>query len=433
MVSMKKKFYMKPWLFLLCFLACWCHMTGETNKGFFFSGAFYQDWMGIKSEDRDLYHRLSSRLKLTLWNKPGDGWTVYMDIRNRYTLGDQGNNQLVIYDARISYDGLKSRLFFSLGQMNLYDTTGIGELTGGVIGFKLSKYLSLGGYAGLEPDIYNTEWDTDYNKFGFFIRYIGTGARQLSLSFNRVGFGNETERLFLYSSLLLPVQRVFVLYGNLEYELDSKVNSEDRLSRLFLNARVNLSKYIDITANFSSGRGLDYHRFLLEQSRDPTIQNNEIERFYYNRTYGARLSIKPTKSIRVFVARRESELMDKGIKNHITRFGLSLANLLQTGIFLYGSYNMNRGDASESDSYYICASRRFGKLSWSLSFANYYNGVRISGEGVPEIFHLSDRQTISTNLFLVLNRSLALSLDYAYSAQGENPEHQLFIRFIYRR
>ena len=61
------------------------------------------------------------RLKLTLWNKPGDGWTVYMDIRNRYTLGDQGKNQLVIYDARISYDGLKSRLFFSLGQMNLYD------------------------------------------------------------------------------------------------------------------------------------------------------------------------------------------------------------------------------------------------------------------------------------------------------------------------
>lgn len=424
---------MKAWLLFICVLYCWGHMAGETNKGFFFRGAFYQDWMGIKSEDSDLYQRLSSRLKLTLWNKPGDGWTVYMDIRNRCTLGDQGKNQLVIYDARISYDALKSRLFFSLGQMNLYDTAGIGELTGGVLGYKLNKYLSLGGYAGLEPDIYSTEWDTDYNKFGFFIRYIGTGARQFSLSFNRVGFGSETERLFLYSSLLLPVKRVFVLYGNLEYELDSKVNSEDRLSRLFLNARVNLSRYIDVTANFSSGRGLDYHRFLLEQSQDPTIQNNEIERFYYNRTYGARLSIKPAKSIRVFVGRRESESMDKGIKNHTTRFGLSLANLLKTGIFLYGSYNMNRGDASESDSYYISASRRFGKLSWSLSFANYYNGVRISGEGVPEIFHLPDRQTISTNFFLVLGRSLALSLDYAYSAQEENPEHQLFVRFIYRR
>lgn len=426
-------FNMKPWLLFMYFLSCWFHMAGETNNGFFFRGAFYQDWMGIKSEDSDLYHRLSSRLKLTLWNKPGDGWTVYMDIRNRYTPGDKGNNQLIIYDARISYDGLKSRLFFSLGQMNLYDTAGIGELTGGVVGYKFSKYLSLGGYAGLEPDIYNTKWEADYNKFGFFIRYLGPGAKQFALSFNRVGFGNETERLFLYSSLLLPVQRVFVLYGNLEYELDSKVNSEDRLSRLFLNVRVNLSKYIDITANFSSGRGLDYHRFLLEKSQDPTIQNNEIERFYYNRTYGARLSIKPTKSIRVFVGRRESELMDKGIKNHTTRFGLSLANLLKTGIFLYGSYNMNRGDASESDSYYISASRRFGKLSWSLSFANYYNGVRISGDGIPEIFHLPDRQTISTNLFLVLSRFLALSLDYAYCAQKENPEHQLFVRFIYRR
>ena len=104
MVSMRKKLNMKPWLLFIFVLSCWCHMVGETNKGFFFRGAFYQDWMGIKSEDSDLYHRLSSRLKLTFWNKPGDGWTVYMDIRNRYTLGDQGNNQLIIYDTHISYN-----------------------------------------------------------------------------------------------------------------------------------------------------------------------------------------------------------------------------------------------------------------------------------------------------------------------------------------
>ncbi|UCH98047.1 MAG: hypothetical protein JSV88_14665 [Candidatus Aminicenantes bacterium] len=424
---------MGKWLLLFCFLSWGVHMAGETNKSFFFRGAFYQDWMGIKSEGSDFYNRLSSRLKLTFWNKPGDGWTVYMDIRNRYTPGDKGNNQLIIYDTHISFNRLKSRLFLSLGQMNLYDTAGIGELTGAVIGYKLSKYLSLGGYAGLEPDIYNTKWDTDYNKFGFFIRFMGSGAKQFSLSFNRVGFGNKTERQFIYSSLLLPIQRLFVLYGILEYELHPGIKSEDRLSRLFLNARVNLGKYIDVTANFSSGRGLDYHRYLLDQSRHPTIQNSEIERFYYNKTYGARLSIKPIKSIRVFAEKRESELIDKGIKNHTTRFGISLANVLKTGIFLYGSFNINRGDASESDSYYISAARNFGKLSWSLSFANYYHGVRITGEGMPEIFHLPDRQTISTNLFLVLSRSFAVSFDYAYSAQEENPDHQFFVRIIFRR
>jgi hypothetical protein len=433
MVMTKKMVSMKKWFLFLCVLFCSIGISGDTANTFFFRGAFYQDWMGLKNEDTDLYSRLSSRLKLTLFNKPGDGWTVCIDIRNRYTLGDKGKNQLIVYNAHISYNRMKRRLFFSLGQMNLYDTAGIGELTGGVIGYKLSKYLSLGGYAGLEPDIYNTRWDTDYNKYGFFIRYLGPGARQFSVSFNHVGFNQKTERQFLYTRLLLPVQRLFVLYGNMEYELNKKIKSEDRLSRLFLNARVNLSKYFDVTAHFSSGRGLDYHGFLLEQSQDPTIQNSEIERYYYNETYGVRLSFKPTKRIRLFAAKRESERIDKGIKNHSTRFGLSLTNLLKSGISIYGSFNMNRGDSSESDSYYISASRYFGKLSCSLSFANFYNGVRITGEGTPQVFHLPDRQTLSTNFFLVLSRSLAIALDYAYSYQKENKDHQFFVRVILRK
>jgi hypothetical protein len=424
---------MKKWFLFLCILCCCIGIFGNSSGEFFLRGTFYQDWMGLKSEDTDLYSRLSSRLKLTFLNQPGDGWTVFIDIRDRYTLGERGQNQLIIYNAYISYNRLERRLFLSLGQMNLYDTAGIGELTGGVIGYKLSKYLSLGGYAGLEPDIYNARWDTDYNKYGFFIRYIGSGARQFSVSFNHIGFNSKTERQFLYSSLLLPIQRLVVLYGNVEYELNKIIKNEDRLSRLFLNARFNLSRYVDITANFSSGRGLDYHGFLLEQSQDPTIQNSEIERYYYNETYGIRLSIKPTKSIRVFAAKRESELIDKGIKNHTTRFGISLTNFLKSGISIYGSFNMNRGDSSESDTYYISASRYFGKLSCSLSFANFYNGVRITGEGTPQVFHLPDRQTLSTNFFLILSRSLAIALDYAFSYQNENSDHQFFIRMILRK
>ena len=426
---------MKKWLLVLYILLCCLPISGETKKEFFLRGAFYQDWMGLKSEDSDLYNRLSSRLKLTFLNKPGDGWTVFMDVRNRHTLGDKGKNQLIIYDARISFNRLKSRLFFSLGQMNLYDTAGIGALTGGVIGFKLNKYLSLGGYAGLEPDIYNSKWDTRYNKFGLFVRFLGPGAKQFSLSFNRVGFNGKTERQFLYTTLLLPIQRLFVLYGNLEYELNNSIKREDRLSRFFLNARVNLTKYVDITGNFSSGRGLDYHRFLLQRSQDPTVQNSEIERYYYNETYGVRLSLKPVKGVRVFAAKRESELKDRAIKNHTTRFGMSLTNLLKSGVSIYGSFNMNRGDSSESDSYYVSASRSFGKLTWGVNFANVYNGVRISGEGTPQVFHLADRQTLSTNLFLVLSRSFALSLDYAYSYQKENEtgDHQFFVRMILRK
>ena len=420
-------------LFLLFFLLFCLYGSGDTGKTFYLRGAFYQDWLGIKYQDNDLYSRLSSRLKLTFWNKPGEGWTAFVDVRDRYNLSYGNKNQLIVYDARVSYDRLNRKLFFSLGQMNLYNTAGIGELTGGIAGYKINKYLSAGGYAGLEPDIYNARLDAKHNKFGVFFRYIGPGAKQFSLSFNRLQFDGQTERQFLYSNVLFPFKRLFVLYGNIEYELDNKTKKEDRLSHMFLNTRVNVTKYADITVNFSSGKGLDYHQFLLELSQNPTIANSEIERYYYNETYGIRLSVKPVKNMRLFASRRESQLKDLEIMNHTTRFGLSMTNILKTGVSVYGNYSRNRGDSSESDSYYFSASRNFGKLSFSLNFADYYNGVRLSTGGIPEVFYIPDRKTLSTNLFYILNRSLAFSLEYAYSYEKDNAEHQFFIRAIYRR
>lgn len=424
-------------ILLMGLILCCIGLYAGSGEPFFWRAALYQDFLGFKSEGVDLYSRLSSRLQLTLWHKPGDGWTVSIDVRSRNTLGDKGKSQWIIYDARLSYDRQKSRLFLSLGQMNLYDTAGIGELTGAVIAYKPSRYLSLGGYGGLEPDLYNTTWDTGANKFGLFVRYAGPAARQFALSLNRLGYDGKTERQYLYSSLLFPFKHLFVLYGNVEYELGSRIKSADRLSRLFLNARLNLSQYIDITANYSSGRGLDFRRFLLEQSQDPDLQNGstEIERYYYNEVYGVRLSIKPTRNVRLYIAKRESERKDRGIENHTLQLGLSLFDILKSGISLYGNYNMNRGDASESDAYYVSVSRSFSRLSLALSFANTFNGVRFVGEGTPQVFHLPERKTISADLSLVLSRALVLALDYAYSteAQGGDRAHQFFIRVIFRK
>jgi len=426
---------MKVWisLIILSMGAGLFGMAAESKEPFYIRGAFYQDWMGYKQGDNDFYSRLSNRLKLTLFNRPGEGWSVHVDLRNRTTLGEGGKSQVIVYDARLSFQSQKSKLFVSLGQMNLYDSSGIGQLTGGLAGVKVSKYLSFGGYAGLEPDIYNTKWDFDYRKLGAFVRYVGPGARQFTLSYNRLQYGSKEERQYIYSSLLLPVEGVVVLYGNLEYEMGVGVKAEDRLSRLFLNGRFDLSKYVDITANYSSGRGLDYHQFLLEQSQSPTLQQSDIERFYYSGTYGVRVSVKPVKGWRLYGERRESQQKDRDIRNHTSRFGFSASNILASGVSLYANYTLNRGDTSESDSYYVSASRSFGRISTSISFANYYNGVRFLDDGSAQIFHLPDQQTISADVFMAVNRSLALAMQYAYTGGTDSANHQVYLRVIYRK
>jgi hypothetical protein len=434
-MDLKKGVNMKKALLLMFMLLNVSLAAEESVKTFYWRGALYQDWMGFMSGSEELFSRLSTRLNLTLWNKPGSGWTVSLDMRNRFASGEGVENRFIIYNARLAYDSLRSKFFMSLGLMNLYDTAGIGQLAGIMAGYKLSRFLSAGAYGGLENDIYSGKLGLNYQKFGIFTRYLGSGARQFAVSCNLVRFENKVERLFVYSSLLLPLGKFLIIYGNGEYELNGGTAAADRLARLFVNARVNLTSYADVTASYSSGRGMDYHQFLLEQSQDPGSQHGEIERFYYNNSYGLRFSLTPLKHLRFHVSRQESELRDAGIKNHTTGFGLSAGNIFRSGISLYGNYNLNRGDSSEADTYYLSAARDFGKLTVNLSYANFFNGVRFSAAGTPQIIRieLPKQQTFSGDLFLALNPTVAVSLNYSYMYQTDYSDHQFFVRIIFRK
>jgi hypothetical protein len=426
---------MKKILLLMFLLLSISGIAEEKGKMFYWRGALYQDWMGFMNGGDELFSRLSTRLNLTLWNQPGSGWTVFLDVRNRFASGEGSENRLLIYDARLAYDSPRSNIFFSLGQMNLYDTAGIGQLAGIMAGYKFGRFLSAGAYGGLQNDVYTDQLSFNYQKFGIFARYIGSGAKQFAISYNLVRFENQSERQFLYSSLLLPLGRFLIIYGNGEYELNGNTAAADRLSHLFINARANLSHYADITASYSSGRGMDYHQFILEQSQDPGSHNDEIERFYYNKTYGVRFSLTPIKSLRFHISRQESQLQDAGIQNHTTGFGFSASDILHTGISLYGNYNLNRGDSSEADTYYLSAARNFGKLAVNLSYANFFHGVRFSANGTPQVVRveLPRQQTFSGDLFLALNRTIAFALNYSYVYQAEYSDHQFFVRLMLRK
>ena len=431
----KKGRDMKKWSLLLILLVTVAGMAAESGKTFFWQSALYQDWMGFINGSDELFSRLSTRLNLIFWNRPGSGWTVFLDARNRFASGEGAENRLLIYDAHLAFDSLRSNFIISLGQMNLYDTAGIGQLAGVMAGYKFGRYLAAGAYGGLANDIYSGKLSSAYQKYGLFARYLGPGARQFSLSYNQVRFDKQNERQFVYTSLLLPLGRFLMVFGNGEYELGGNTASADRLSRLFINARANLTRYADITASYSSGRGMDYHQLLLEQSQDPGLRNSEIERFYYNKTYGVRLSFTPLQNLRFHLSRQESEQQDAGIRNHTTGFGFAAGDILHSRISLYGNYNLNRGDASEADTYYLSAARNFGKISVNLSYANFFNAVRFSAGGTPQVvrIELPKQQTFSGDLFLALNRTLAVALDYSYVYQADYSEHQFFIRLILRK
>lgn len=417
---------------LLCILVS--GSSGQKlQKEFYLRGALYFDWFGAKYEQSPFFHQLSTRLRLEMVNRPGEGWTFLLDTRGRVRMDGNRGNQFIVYDARILFDKPETPFFLSLGQMNLYDTAGIGQVMGGLVGYKIGRDLLLGGYGGLESSIYVDRLENDYRKYGLFARYQGSYGRRFSLSYNQIRYKGSTERQHIYASLMWPVVKVFAFYGNLEYELASNVQSADRLSRLFLNARWDPVRMVDVTAFYSSGRGLDYHRYLLERSQDPTLNNAELERFYYSSQYGMRLSLKPGRNLRFMLSRMESEQMDMDVRNHSWRLAASAGDIFRSGITLYGNYAWNRGEMSESDSYYAALSKDFGRISWHISFANTFNGVRYDHRSeTPEVIRLNDYETLATQFFIPISRMFAASVEYEYLLQKDSDQHLVFLRLIIR-
>lgn len=394
-------------------------------------GRLYSDWFSIRTGSQ-FVNQLSNRVRMEL-GEPGLGWSARFDFRDRVTFGDFSSHRISFYDARISFDDIRHPLYASFGQMNLYDTAGIGELLGGVFGVRPSPRLLVGGYGGLRPDLYRTDIDPSFQKYGLFARYIGPKAQTFSGSFNQVRYSGETERSYLYFNGLTHAGNRAVLYGNVELELGSHIRSADRVSRTFLNARVDVNRRIDFIANYSAGKGLDFHRYLLERAQDPLGDRNELERFYYNTQYGVRLRYRLSDNWRLFVGQRISERRDLSIQNRTTQLGLSASRVRDLGISLYANYNINRGDDSESDSFYASISKTLGRHSWSTSYSTSFNGLRFNtSEGLPEVIHLASRSTLFNELFLVINRALALSFQYEHTFGLAEGEDHFFVRLILR-
>lgn len=403
------------------------------SASFYDKGTIYLDWTGARYPEGVYFNQVSTRIRFDLINPPGQGWTLRLDGRDRLGIRARATNQVILYDARLTYDKPGSVFYLSIGQMNLYDTAGIGALLGAVAAVKIGPDFMAGAFGGLESTPYVERLESRYYKAGAFVRWLGAQGRTAGLTFNQLWFDGATERRFAYGNLFFPWRKVLVVYGDAEYELGSHVAGTNRLSRLFGNIRLDLGPWADVTASYSSGKGLDFHRYLVEASQDPTLFNQDIERFYYSNYYGVQLSLKPVKGLRLSVTRQESRQRDLGFVNHTWRVGASAWNFLWRGLSFVGNYSFNRGSLSESDSYYVSLAKDFGAFSVNASYSNTFKGLRFDpATGEPLPLSVADSRNVAIGTLVRLGRGLSAQVEYGGFLQSGQNEHFLFVRFIYR-
>jgi hypothetical protein len=177
---------------------------------FYQKATIYLDWNGSRYSDGVFFNQASARIKFDLIEPPGQGWTLALDARDRVGIRGRATNQLILYSARLTFDKPGSRFVLSVGQMNLYETAGIGSLLGGMAGFKLGRDVLVGAFGGLESTPYIERLDTKYIKAGAFVRWLGPQGRTVGLTFNHLRYNGSVERQYAYANAFLPVRKFFV-------------------------------------------------------------------------------------------------------------------------------------------------------------------------------------------------------------------------------
>ncbi|MCX6568569.1 MAG: hypothetical protein NT147_05915, partial [Candidatus Aminicenantes bacterium] len=97
----------KPGIVLLgaALLISGTRLAGQSSgSSFYQKGTIYLDWNGSRYSDGTLFNQVSVRFRFDLINRPGQGWTLTLDARDRVGIRAATTNQAILYNARLTFD-----------------------------------------------------------------------------------------------------------------------------------------------------------------------------------------------------------------------------------------------------------------------------------------------------------------------------------------
>ena len=220
---------------------------------------------GLNSHQEGISTRVDwTRIDGTYWNIQGywrGRWNTRQGGSQQQTIIDLINRT---YTIGMFYNSPKSRFILGFGRVLIPWVTSLSTIDGGYAGYKVTRHMTAGVFAGTTPD--PTQWNYDPNRqmLGVFtsfeegtyekVRWTGT----VGAAITRVHWRPERQFLFVENSLFAG-SKFSVLHS---MEADEKnpryMNGETgtMLSRSFLTARYQPSSRISFDMNQNYFRGL---------------------------------------------------------------------------------------------------------------------------------------------------------------------------------
>jgi AMIN domain len=368
------------------------------------------------------YGDVMTAVSYELSDRETDGVEYGLDMRHAaYTV--QGRAPRVsIYTGfvgtRLAGGALKARV----GHLWLDDLGGLGAVAGAHLEGRSQATVPTSGlgrwragvFGGLEPNVYTLGYGASVRKAGAYGVLEGGRGRRHVAGYVNIHNGALTERSVLSVTNFLPVGAVSV-YQAAEYDLSPIAGGRghDGLTYFFSNARVNVSRRLELLGTVSRGRSVDTRGLSDDIQAGRPVSQQSLDGLRYE-SMGGRATVEVLPRVRVHAGYSRDKNNRDDAPTGRWQLGGFAANAFGTGLDLTVSDNRTVRPDGSYHSTYASVGRELGpriyataEYSTALSQVRFVRGDGLLIESRPG----TKRAGINGSILLWRSTSLLVSAE----------------------
>jgi hypothetical protein len=214
------------------------------------------------------YTQPSLRVRAALNRIAGSHYRFAVNLRVRKTYRDRETTRATtsasssrIYEAALTYDNPDDAFSYGAGRMLVRALRGIGYLDGAMLRYRAGSSFSTGLFGGTEPDLENTDFQSDVVKAGAFATYknrLRKGGRfAATLSLAGAYENGDVNREFICQQVSYNYGARFRIYESTELNINrdwlkDAEGSSLKLASFLLNARYAVSRALAFSLSYDN-------------------------------------------------------------------------------------------------------------------------------------------------------------------------------------
>jgi len=385
------------------------------------------------SNIRDDRNSIMSTIALDAYhiNNSKFSFESYLNYRKNFIASDidytRETSFFNVYDLSLKYD-MNPTFSISLGRKINPKMSSIGAIDG----LQAEKYFGknyIGAIAGFRPDFYDYSFNADLFEYGAYIGRLTDSKNfdsQTTLGFIEQRNSGEIDRKYAYLQHSSTVMSKLNIFASAEVDLYNKVNdsinSDFRLTNLYVSARYRFNRKFDVMLSFDSRKRILYYETF--QTEIEKILDDDIAR----QGLRMRINIRPLKYLQTGFSYSKRFQSDNQNKSDNIYGYITLSKIPVVGGRLSLDYNMNTSNYLKSNIFSIRHSRSIIENKLNADF--YY---RFANYDYFNSFTPTNKQSYyGANLSLYINRTLMLSVFGEFSTSSLEDNYRINTKLVKR-